>query len=36
MISLIFSELSSFSASGSCMPVQKTEISIVLNFSIIF
>ena len=36
IISLIFSELSFFSASGSCIPVQNTEISIVLNFFIIF
>ena len=36
IISLIFSALNFFSDSGSCIPVQKTQISTVCNFSIIF
>jgi len=35
IISLIFSVLNFFSASGSCIPAQNTQISIVWNFSII-
>ena len=35
IISLIFSVLNFFSASGSCIPVQNTQISIVGNFSTI-